>query len=112
MCRKMICLLSFVLLAALNSNAPAGLIDDSSLVMYYSFDSVTDIVADQSGNGHDGVVNGDVTAESVGKYGGAANFASGSFLDLEITMRSIVIIGNSTSKVYNDVFLTQRGYKI
>lgn len=35
-----------------------------------------------------------------------------SFLDLEIGMRSIVIIGNSTSKIYDDVFITQRGYKI
>ena len=34
------------------------------------------------------------------------------FLDLDIGMRSIVIIGNSTSKVYDDVFVTQRGYKI
>ena len=36
----------------------------------------------------------------------------GSFLDLDIGMRSIVIIGNSTSKVYDDIFVTQRGYKI
>ena len=36
----------------------------------------------------------------------------GSFLEHEIGMRSTVIIGNSTSKVYGDVFLTQRGYKI
>lgn len=35
-----------------------------------------------------------------------------SFLDMEIGMRSTVIIGNSTSKVYDNVFLTQRGYKI
>jgi precorrin-3B C17-methyltransferase len=35
-----------------------------------------------------------------------------SFLDLDITMRSVVIIGNSTSKAYDDVFITQRGYKI
>ncbi len=34
------------------------------------------------------------------------------FLDLDIGMRSIVIIGNSTSKVYDNVFITQRGYKI
>ncbi len=83
MFRKMIWLLSFVLLVALNSNAPAGFLEDSSLVIYYSFDSVTDIVTDQSGNGHDGVVNGDVTLEPVGKYGGAAKFASTSFLDLD-----------------------------
>ncbi|MCK4960086.1 MAG: precorrin-3B C(17)-methyltransferase, partial [Planctomycetes bacterium] len=36
----------------------------------------------------------------------------GSFLDLDIGMRSIVIIGNSTSRVYGDIFLTQRGYRI
>jgi hypothetical protein len=83
MFRKMIWLLSVVLLAVLSSSAPAGFIDDSSLVIYYSFDSVSDIVTDQSGNGHDGVVNGDVTAEPVGKYSGAGNFASGSFLDLD-----------------------------
>jgi len=83
MCRKMICLLSFVLLTALNNSAPAGFIDDSDLVIYYSFDTVSDMVTDQSGNGHDGVVTGDVTAEPVGKYGGAAKFATGSYLDLD-----------------------------
>ena len=56
---------------------------DSSLVIYYSFDEVGDIVADQSGKGHDGVVVGDVTAEASGMYDGAANFASGSYLDLD-----------------------------
>ncbi len=35
-----------------------------------------------------------------------------SFLDLDIGMRSTVIIGNSTSKAYDNVFITQRGYKI
>jgi hypothetical protein len=79
----MIWLLSLVLLMVLNSNTSAGFIDDSDLVFYYSFDSVSDIVADQSGNGHDGVVNGDVTLEPVGKYSGAAKFASTSFLDLD-----------------------------
>ncbi|MBW7990102.1 MAG: LamG domain-containing protein, partial [Planctomycetes bacterium] len=56
---------------------------DPSLVIYYDFDEVGDIVADQSGKGHDGVVNGDVTAEAEGKLGGAANFANGGFLDLD-----------------------------
>jgi hypothetical protein len=56
---------------------------DPSLVIYYSFDEVSDIVADQSGKGHDGVVVGDVTAEPEGMYGGAANFATGSYLDLD-----------------------------
>jgi len=56
---------------------------DPSLVIYYDFDEVGDIVADQSGNGHDGAVNGDVTAEPEGMFGGAANFANGGFLDLD-----------------------------
>ena len=56
---------------------------DPSLVIYYSFDEVGDIVADQSGKGHDGVVVGDVIAEADGMYNGAANFATGSYLDLD-----------------------------
>jgi len=83
MFRKMTCLFSLVLLAAMNCSALAGFLDDSSLVIYYSFDSFTDVVTDQSGNGHDGVVNGDVVLEPVGKFGGAAKFASGSYLDLD-----------------------------
>jgi hypothetical protein len=83
MFRKMIFLFSLVLLAGLNGSALASFLDDSSLVFYYSFDSVTDIVVDESGNGHDGVVVGDVTAEPVGKYSGAAKFAMTSYLDLD-----------------------------
>jgi len=56
---------------------------DPSLVIYYSFDEVGDIVADQSGKGHDGVVVGDVTAEANGMYGGAANLANTGYLDLD-----------------------------
>jgi len=83
MSKKMIYLFSLVLLVALNSNALAGLTDDSALVIYYSFDSVSDIVVDQSGNGHDGVVNGEITAEPGGKYSGAAKFTTGSYFDLD-----------------------------
>jgi hypothetical protein len=61
----------------------AGKAVDPSLVIYYSFDEVGDIVADQSGKGHDGVVVGDVTAEPQGIFNGAANFATGSYLDLD-----------------------------
>jgi hypothetical protein len=61
----------------------AGQAADPSLVIYYSFDEVGAVVADQSGKGHDGVVVGDVTAETEGKIGGAANFATGSYLDLD-----------------------------
>jgi len=89
MSKKLIYFVSFVLVAALNSNALAGLIDDSSLVIYFSFDSVSDIVTDQSGNGHDGTVNGDITAEPNGKYNGAAKFdgtrgpAKHSYVDMD-----------------------------
>ena len=57
--------------------------EDSSLVIYYSFDEVGAVVADQSGKGHDGVVVGDVTAEANGMYGGAANLANTGYLDLD-----------------------------
>jgi len=56
---------------------------DPSLVIYYDFDEVGDIVTDQSGKGHDGAVVGDVTAEPEGMYNGAANFANGGYLDLD-----------------------------
>ncbi|MBL7143271.1 MAG: hypothetical protein ISS76_03465, partial [Phycisphaerae bacterium] len=89
MCRKMICLFSFVVLVVMNSNAPAGFIDDSSLVIYFSFDDVGEIIVNQSGNGHDGTVDGDITAEPAGKHNGAAKFdgtrgsASHSFIDMD-----------------------------
>lgn len=34
------------------------------------------------------------------------------FLDLEINMRSVVIIGNSSSKLIGDWFITPRGYEV
>jgi len=80
-CGKLIYLVSFVLVPALAGNAFTA--DDPSLVIYYSFDDVGNIVVDQSGKGHDGTVQGDVTAEANGKHGGAAKFASGSYLDLD-----------------------------
>ncbi len=89
MSKKMIYLVCFVLLAALNSNALAGLTDDPSLVIYYSFDDVGEIIVDQSGNGHDGTVDGDITAEPAGKYNRAAKFdgtrgpANHSYIDMD-----------------------------
>ncbi len=87
MCKKLVYLTSFVLVLSLASNAFTA--EDPSLIIYYSFDEVGDIVADQSGKGHDGVVVGDVTAEPEGKVNGAAKFegtlgpASKSYLDLD-----------------------------
>jgi len=81
MCKKLVYLASFVLVLSLASGVFAA--EDPSLIIYYSFDDVGDIVADQSGKGHDGVVVDDVTAEPDGKVNGAAKFASGSYLDLD-----------------------------
>lgn len=36
----------------------------------------------------------------------------GTFLDLEITMRSIVIVGNRSSKIIDGFFITPRGYSV
>lgn len=55
---------------------------DPTLSIYYTFDEVGDIVADQSGKGHDGVVVGDIS-EAGGILAGAAKFATGSYLDLD-----------------------------
>jgi len=83
MCRKTICMFfSILLVTGLADSASADLLGDPSLVIYYSFDEISDIVADQSGNGYDGVINGEITEDPDGVRGGAAKFASGSYLDL------------------------------
>jgi hypothetical protein len=56
---------------------------DSSLSIYFTFDEVGDVVADQSGNGLDGAVVGDVTADAAGMLAGAAKFADAGYLDLD-----------------------------
>ena len=81
MSRKLIYFITFVLVLVLAGNVLAT--DDPSLVIHYSFDNVGKNVADQSGKGHDGVVNGSVTQESVGKFNGAAKFANGGYLNLD-----------------------------
>lgn len=82
MFRKCIYLVSVIFMLVSTTNVSADLLSDPDLTLYYSFDEVSDVVFDQSGNGVDGVVNGDVTADSEGKRNGAAKFATGSFLDL------------------------------
>jgi len=56
---------------------------DPSLAIYYSFDEVGAVVADQSGKGHDGAVVGEVTADPAGVIDGAAKFANAGYLDLD-----------------------------
>ena len=57
--------------------------EDPSLSIYYTFDEVSDVVADQSGKGHDGAVVGDVTAVAEGILAGAAQLANTGYLDLD-----------------------------
>ncbi len=81
--RKLTYLVSTIFMLVSITNVSADLLSDPELTLYYSFDEVTDVVLDQSGNGLDGVVNGDVTADPEGKRNGAAKFTTGSYLDLD-----------------------------
>ena len=50
-------------------------------------------------------------ATAVGSSGQSIVFSDlAHFLDLEINMRSVVIIGNSTSRIVDSFFITPRGY--
>lgn len=60
------------------------LVDETDLVVYYSFDEFDSVVPDLSGNNIHGAVNGTITPSAEGRFGsGAAQFTSGSFLDLD-----------------------------
>jgi hypothetical protein len=90
MCKKLIYLVSFVLVLGLANNAFAEIPRDPNLVIYYSYEDVRAIVPDESGKGHDGTVFGDVTKCPSGiEWYGAAKFlgelgpAKFSYLDLD-----------------------------
>lgn len=57
---------------------------DTDLVLHYSFDDFETVVPDDSGNGHIGLIVGDISPEPNGKINGGAHFfgTSGSYLDL------------------------------
>lgn len=61
----------------------AGAWADPDLVIYYSYDSFGAVVPDDSGKGNDATVVGDVVPDAAGQRGGAAKFATGSYLDLD-----------------------------
>jgi hypothetical protein len=82
MCRERVSLIALVLVLSLAGDVRARLIQDPSIVLYYSFDAISDIIADQSVNGHDGVIVGDITLDPAGISEGAAKFAQGSYIDL------------------------------
>jgi len=90
MCRKLIYLVSFVLLLGLANNASAEIPMDPNLVIFYSYEDVGMIVPDESGRGHHGTVNGDISECLSGiKWYGAAEFqgiwgpTGYSYLDLD-----------------------------
>jgi len=57
---------------------------DPDLVLYFDYEDFKgDTVIEKSGRGYDGAINGKVTQSDDGKFGKAAHFVSGSFLDLD-----------------------------
>ena len=57
---------------------------DPDLVLYFDYEDFDgNTVLEKSGRGYDGEINGDLTQSNDGKFGKAAHFASGSFLDLD-----------------------------
>ncbi len=57
---------------------------DPDLVLYFDFEEFKGgNVIEKSGHGYDGKIMGKVTQSNEGKFGMAAHFASGSFLDLD-----------------------------
>ena len=57
---------------------------DPDLVLYFDYEDFDgNTVVEKSGRGYDGEINGEVTQSNDGKFGKAAHFESGSFLDLD-----------------------------
>ena len=57
---------------------------DPDLVLYFDYEDFKgDTVLEKSGRGYDGAINGKVTQSKDGKFGSAAHFVLGSFLDLD-----------------------------
>lgn len=57
---------------------------DPDLVLYFDYEDFGgDTVVDKSGRGYDGAIQGKVTQSDDGKFGKAAHFTAGSFLDLD-----------------------------
>lgn len=64
-------------------NASAVILDPD-LVLYFDYEDFDgDTVVGKSGRGYDGAIQGKVTQSNDGKFGKAAHFAAGSFLDLD-----------------------------
>ena len=82
------CLVALLLIGALYlhtaevQNVSAQILDPD-LVLYFDYEDFDgNTILEKSGRGYDGEINGDVTQSNDGKFGKAAHFTSGSFLDL------------------------------
>ena len=57
---------------------------EPDLVLYFDYEEFSgNKVIEKSGRGYDGIINGNVTQSDDGKFGKSAQFAAGSFLDLD-----------------------------
>jgi hypothetical protein len=66
----------------------AGVTGDPACVIHFSFDDFSDVVPDESGKGHDGIVHGDVApcadkSHRGAKFGGKSGPAGFSYVDLD-----------------------------
>ena len=80
-CLFLIC--AFCLLLFGIQSASAAVLNPD-LVLYFDYEDFDgNTVVEKSGRGYDGDINGKVTQSDDGKFGKAAHFAAGSFLDLD-----------------------------
>ena len=64
--------------------SPALAFDAPDLIFYFPFDEFEGNTAlDKSGKGHDGAIQGNIKIVDGGKFGKAAEFSTGSFIDLD-----------------------------
>ena len=75
--------LFFIVLLCFMISGLAMAVKDPDLIIYLSFEEINGkVIADQSENGHDGDVNGNIKIVDNGKRGKAAEFQSGDFIDM------------------------------
>ena len=81
--KRSVLILAFLILAFQVNGLSADVLDPD-LVLYFDYEEFSgETVVEKSGRNYDGTINGKVTQSDDGKFGKAAQFASGSFLDLD-----------------------------
>ena len=80
----LVCLLLIGVFCLYTTEFASTQVLDPDLVLYFDYEEFAgDTVVEKSGNGYDGAINGKVVQSDDGKFGKAAEFTSGSFLDLD-----------------------------